>query len=141
MTYLTEKASPKVILPHRYNEPEDHLVFDGRLLHGAPAHLALRQISGQQSADLRVTFLVNLWLSSHPSGVNELSPEIREAILNVSAAASPEFSLMDMPSDEIQRIQLLELEEDNQFQIELPFVLKGATWVDDENGPNLVFVT
>ena len=48
---------------------------------------------------------------------------------------------MDMPSDEIQRIQLLELEEDNQFQIELPFVLKGATWVDDENGPNLVFVT
>ena len=56
--------APTLIFPHTYNEGEDsiidkvivshpkkgkHIVFDGRLLHGAPAHPSLRQPNGNDN--------------------------------------------------------------------------------------------
>lgn len=41
-----------------------HMSFDGRLLHGAPHVLAALCAS-----DVRVTFLANIWLNYHPSGL------------------------------------------------------------------------
>jgi hypothetical protein len=65
--------------------PAKQLAFDGSLLHGAPAHAALRR-SGTRgdnaptchearlaAAAPRITFLVNIWLDHRPCGIIELS--------------------------------------------------------------------
>ena len=79
-----------------------HLLFDGILLHGASAHPSfLRRIgntneqkeesNGNANGDntegessLRVTFLVNIWKSGRPAGVNILPESIR---MNIRSAA------------------------------------------------------
>lgn len=58
-----------------YPEAGKHVVFDGRLLHGAPRELARAVPSGY----LRVSFLVNVWLGYKPRGIepfpdSELAP-------------------------------------------------------------------
>ena len=119
VTYLTvpttTAAAPTVVFSHRYDEseshgisemmvnhpaPHKHLVFDGRLLHGAPAHFALRRertellsptILSSRIADdddddnnnsqsLRITFLVNIWLNHKPGAVGTLPDTIRKAL-------------------------------------------------------------
>ncbi len=50
-----------------YPQPGRHLSFDGKLLHGAPASLALSVPAAAASTDQsRVTFLVNIWLNYTP---------------------------------------------------------------------------
>jgi hypothetical protein len=107
--------APTLILPHTYNQPETkvmdymmvchprvgkHVVFDGRLLHGAPAHDALREKprpydivdnnnnndnndddeDNHDEHDMRITFLVNLWFTGRPAGVKPLPEEIRNVL-------------------------------------------------------------
>ena len=92
----SHNASPTVVFDRTYEQQDDevinemsishprrgmHLVFDGRLLHGAPAHHALRPLVTERKNDtekhkVRVTFLVNIWLSGRPSGVKPLPPDI-----------------------------------------------------------------
>jgi hypothetical protein len=114
VTYLTDHvtaaAAPTLVFSRCYNQDEDdepiaevlacrpvvgqHLVFDGRLLHGAPSHPALRQ-QQQQPVDnesahrattttepvlWRITLLVNVWRHYKPAGVHPLPPAIRQAM-------------------------------------------------------------
>ena len=112
-----------------------HIVFDGRLLHGAPAHHDLRQVSStsllstttnelpihvgdnqkqqqqpstkqskhknegedpknespsSSSSVVRITFLVNLWNTHRPAGIEPLPEEIRQAMLQLEE--NPEHS-------------------------------------------------
>ena len=180
VTYLTPSSNPTVIFTHTYEQEDDevmpemlvshplpgkHLVFDGRLLHGAPSHKDLRNTYDPSSANAneneasnqeRVTLLVNVWANRKPAGVNPLSNEIRKVIkkntkkMDVSSSKSPAF---------VQKaIETIELEDDKQSRedekeetesspavkdrIELPFVCKGITWEsEDDDSAGLVVVT
>ncbi|KAL7537665.1 hypothetical protein ACHAXR_011376 [Thalassiosira sp. AJA248-18] len=176
VTYLTGENDnqPTVVFPHTYNDEEDrpietmllshavrakHLVFDGRLLHGAPAHPAVLRpnVVNQQGNDpcvnedaegessLRVTFLVNIWRSGRPAGVNILPESIREQIrfaateatafqqmtlefeqrhiskLTVPAKSSMKSSVDNDGDDKTQQAK--------EERIILPFVSRGATWI------------
>lgn len=85
--------------------PGKHLVFDGRLLHGAPAHTGLRRrrLAASPPPDddnngdgrvatataittgptkLRITFLVNIWVGHRPCDAMILPDEIRERLVH-----------------------------------------------------------
>jgi hypothetical protein len=181
VTYLTVPvhAPPTLVFSRRYDQEDNdaisemlishpaatkHLVFDGHLLHGAPSHFALRPLSDSRRNEIcnvdncdvttRVTFLVNLWLSHKPSGVEVLAPEVREAIrMATKQAFSAEtvLSRLDGPvafttSSPIPHIDLTGLEDlpvKLRGKIELPFVGGKATWVDDEDDDvsDMVLVT
>ena len=85
VTYLTGDGAPTLVCEQRspvsYDQVPDafgpipqawlsyplagkHMSFDGGLLHGAPNALA-----PLQSANMRVTFLANVWLNYHPAGL------------------------------------------------------------------------
>lgn len=63
-----------------YPAQGNHLCFDGRLLHGAPAEFrvarnanSLDKSSAQEGhVEMRVSFLVNIWLNHHPESISEL---------------------------------------------------------------------
>ena len=170
VTYLTEGGSPTLVFPHRYNQPEDnqmenafvshprlgkHLVFDGRLLHGAPSHPSLRQVNSEaadatpagKTPSLRVTFLVNIWLEgSRPCRLQRLDPVVREEINSVGQQRQQNgtddlsFERLEVPTISLDSED--DLPEEIRGRVELPFVSKGATWVTDtEEEPNLVLVT
>ena len=173
VTYLTASLpsvpfSPTIVFSHTYVQGEDdlidemlvsqpclgkHLVFDGKLLHGAPTHEDLREAplasaspapsdlssdSAKAWSDplLRVTFLVNIW-HQKPAKVQPLPNEIRHALLGHQPLESPFHTLetesLLMSKKEVPRI-VLEKDEDLpehlRHRIELPFVSKGATWED-----------
>lgn len=162
VTYLTENAYPTLVFPHCHDEAEDeemdgvvishprcgkHLVFDGRLLHGAPACKAMCRTEGDaESKGARVTFLVNMWQHAKPCGINVLDPTVRDVVKkSVEKLETKKVDHFEMEELNINRLQVTH-EEDLQPEycdrIILPFVSKGATWVaDDEQGPNLVLVT
>lgn len=55
-----------------------HLVFDGRLLHGAPAQEACQATNpGSQSTAKRVTFLANIWVGHRPANASPLPTELQ----------------------------------------------------------------
>lgn len=130
-----------------------HLVFDGRLLHGAPAHHALRPLVTERKNDtekhkVRVTFLVNIWLSGRPSGVKPLPPDIWQHVRE----SREDSRVRELTSDHlnfdkrcVENIYIVDEKQLNpkiRGRIELPFVSKGATWVEDEEeGGGLVLVT
>lgn len=160
VTYLTEQAYPTLVFPHRFDEPEDeqmdsmivshprrgkHLLFDGRLLHGAPASDELRQqqqATGEQPlSGIRVTFLVNVWQNPRPSGINPIDQSVRDAINQSGEAGSSTF---EMEKTTIPCLELMsedDLPESCRDRLELPFVSKGATWVNDDDSSNLILVT
>jgi hypothetical protein len=180
VTYLTTTPAasppppPTVIFPHRYDENDQdvipnmlvsharrgkHLVFDGRLLHGAPSHHALRPLPLDTAAEMttaikewedigatseqqwRITFLVNVWIGHKPAGVHGMPTEIRDKLqrehdschakeLFTNSASAPVFE-----SREIAEVHVNE-EEDLPLtlrgRIELPFLGKGTTWEDED---------
>jgi hypothetical protein len=179
VTYLTTTAPalppppPTVIFSHRYDENDQevipdmlvsharrgkHVVFDGRLLHGAPSHRALRPLtletatattttttkeeedSVSTSEQWRITFLVNVWIGHKPAGVHVLPAEIRDVLqrdnysshaqeLFTSSASAPVFE-----SREITEVHVNEQEDlplSLRGRIELPFLGKGTTWEDE----------
>lgn len=166
VTYLSDSTSapPTLVFSRRYEEQDDitqilvshprqgkHLIFDGRLLHGAPSHYALRQPKSTTeeaqttvAAD-RVTFLVNIWTGHKPVGVEPLPNEIRKAIQRRVVGQSPRRSYSDKISKStFERLVIeertLATESDlgltsstaSPGRLELPFVGKGATWDDGE---------
>jgi len=174
VTYLTTTVNsaspPTVIFSQRYDEtdscisdmllshpaPFKHLVFDGRLLHGAPAHHALRRRRPNDHVDddepLRITFLVNLWLDHQPAGVERLPDDIRHAIIHQASSScsnSPTDSgmftvehgakrnyfvgpLRPIPRVELNSLTITDDDDDESSpsarSIELPFVGGKATW-------------
>ncbi|KAL7486381.1 hypothetical protein ACHAW6_011973 [Cyclotella cf. meneghiniana] len=171
VTYLTgsntiqgQNAAPTVVFPHTYHDDEDapisamlvshpvqgkHIVFDGRLLHGAPGHPALRRghdAKTQGDSSLRVTFLVNIWRTGRPAGVRVLPQSIRTVIQSASAKADTtrgrlsdvlplNFEKTNIPQYFApSKLSLAFAAAENPMdpQIILPFVSKGATWISDD---------
>ena len=186
VTYLTENSNPTVILERTYDQDDDevipammlshprrgkHLVFDGRLLHGAPSHPDLRNTyhpsltaeddnqppsHDGSGSTLRVTLLVNVWNNRKPAGVNPLPPEVRAAMMSkhqeqtnhgTLPSARSEFSIQTIEEVLLQEeIMLKNATDDNNkemlHRIELPFVCKGITWEsEDDESTGLVLVT
>jgi len=157
VSYLSDNGYPTLVLPHRYDESEEHdmdcmlvshprlgkhLLFDGRLLHGAPSHPALLRDEAENNTTLkgyRVTFLVNLWQGLQPVGVKRLSSEIRDALLTTakkSSTGNDGFPDISTEKEDIPSITVLsedDLPVDKRVRIILPFVSEGATWIEDDD--------
>jgi hypothetical protein len=182
VTYLTALscAPPTLVFLRRYDEADDqpissmlvsrpsrskHLVFDGRLLHGAPSHFALRPHGSDYRATdgvhdddkfetlLRVTFLVNVWSNHKPLGVSVLPEPIRDALSGRGVESLGRFkSLSENVIDiefqgpvSVPKIMLSDADQlpvALQTPIELPFVGGLSTWGDgDEEEDAMVLVT
>jgi hypothetical protein len=191
VTYLTDDSTttalpppPTVIFPHRYDENDQaaisnmivshprrgkHLVFDGRLLHGAPSHYALRPLSldttttttGEEeekkasiSEQWRITFLVNVWIGHKPAGVHVLPAEIRDVLqrehdpchtqeLLTTSSCAPLFESREIVEVHVNGEEDLPLSL--RGRIELPFLGKGTTWEnedeEDAGGGGMALVT
>jgi hypothetical protein len=134
-----------------------HLVFDGRLLHGAPATLELREapVDGQLEnatapdvvSQFRVTFLVNLWSQHKPASVEALPEDIRRVLKDsqVECLESPaesrsldglSFRRLTVPERVVSSAPDL-CSEDPLY---LPFVSRNATWAvcEDEEEDEVV---
>jgi hypothetical protein len=170
-------AAPTVVFPHTYHDDEDapinamlishplrgkHLVFDGRLLHGAPGHPALR-LGGDNAAAganetnnntdmendslLRVTFLVNIWRTGRPASVHILPSSTRDMIKAAAAEQTNPgcddsfadilpmtFEKRAVPQyDAPSKLSLALSANPMETQFILPFVSKGATWISDDD--------
>jgi hypothetical protein len=155
--------APTVVFPHTYHDDEDqpisamllsrpvrgkHIVFDGRLLHGAPGHPALRSSQGggneacnddnESRCPMRVTFLVNIWRTGRPAGVHILPQSIRNRVL--SAAIPNEQSMLLEFNKRVvpqycapSNLTLAFTDIPMNTRIILPFVSKGATWIGDDS--------
>jgi hypothetical protein len=129
-----------------------HLVFDGRLLHGAPAHPDLKSTllvdqsppTGSAHVDhetvspecsIRVTFLVNIW-KQRPAKVQQLPEDIRVLLLKAASTSSAPILGKDALTMNKKNISVFslnslgDLPKKLQHRIVLPFVSKGATWED-----------
>ena len=173
VTYLTDSdhAPPTVIFSRCYEDPPDeeiqdmlvnyprrgkHLVFDGRLLHGAPAHSAFRRGEKttaspptEESDEYRITFLVNVWERHKPAGVEPLPEEIRNSLQRslchldgAHHSFLKEHSFEEAPP--FERTRLVSeggLPPDRRCRIELPFVVKSATWGSDSGETATILTT
>lgn len=145
VTYLTNstRSPPTIVLSRTYEDSMDegisklllchpqrgkHLVFDGTLLHGAPAHLALRKLppDHEETARMmtdevddnnderpRITFLVNVWGRHKPAGVLHLPESIRVSLRNIASSSddSPDssrglFSPLLLDTIPIERVEM-----------------------------------
>jgi hypothetical protein len=134
-----------------------HLVFDGRLLHGAPAALELREApaDGQSenatapdvASQFRVTFLVNLWSQHKPASVEALPEDIRRALkesqmecldgqVESRSLDGLSFRRLTVPERVVSSAQDL-CSEDPLY---LPFLSRNATWAvcEDEEEDEVV---
>lgn len=138
---------PTVVFSHTYDDDEDrpiemmllshavrgkHIVFDGRLLHGAPSNAAWQPHAKQpsSSSSLRVTFLVNVWLTGKPAGVDILPDAIRSKVI---AANGGEESRDDVMLSEFRErhVSRFTVPRSSDEKIILPFVSEGATWIEE----------
>jgi hypothetical protein len=119
-----------------------HLSFNGNYLHGAPKiPLVMEDNSIKKSDNLRVTFLVNIWLSNHPQNVQPLDPHIVDAL-------NSEWSELSHHSFNISDVSILQSElnvtaisvddkvikkSNGNFQkCVLPFVSNDSIWGKEE---------
>ncbi len=167
VTYLTDSgnAPPTVVFSKRYDQPEDetisemllsyprqgnHLVFDGRLLHGAPANYLLRRpgVGDNRSySDIRVTFLVNIWdMECKPVGVEPLPQSIRQhlfsdAVKEPFPLSSENFARQSgLFAESIQLNDELSIPEALRQRIELPFLGATTTWESASDDGSTTFV-
>ena len=154
VTYLTTStsANPTLIFPQTYHDPQDrlidqviisrskngkHIVFDGRLLHGAPKlNLTAAPDNAISQSHSRVTFLVNIWLYGKPLEASSLSKDEREII--------SKDRVVDFIDDIGRIIQLNEqssipcctvgeFNANADDRTSLPFISTEADWIDDES--------
>mmetsp|Transcript_18246 Transcript_18246/g.20791 ORF Transcript_18246/g.20791 Transcript_18246/m.20791 type:complete len:637 (+) Transcript_18246:70-1980(+) len=138
-----DENNPQLIICHA--REGKHLVFDGRLLHGAPSNPRLKQkvhadnnsttsISIEDNKGLRVTFLVNIWLTRRPSRVFALPEKIRSAVKD-SVSNPPTahdysgIQALEMIRKEVKKIRVTSRSSDDtkESRIKLPFVSNDAT--------------
>ena len=164
--------APTVVFPHTYHDDEDqpissmllsrpvrgkHIVFDGRLLHGASGHPALR-LNGDNAAAsmpknnsddslLRVTFLVNIWRTGRPAGVHILPQDIRRKVQRATLPCRQSLfaRLLEFKKRSIQQYSApsklslaFSAENPMDTHITLPFVSKGATWILNDDDSEVV---
>jgi len=160
VTYLSSNhsANPTVVFSHTYETAQDHpinsavishaergkhLVFDGRLLHGAPAHPRLRRDVDKLSLtrcydDMRVTFLVNVWMNGKPLDAIELNEKTRKLLKSRSKPCFDiEITSQGADFNDLH-ISSFAMNEVNQCgkngKIFLPFISAEAAWIDHESG-------
>jgi len=142
---MNMSTSPQMIISH--SKVGKHIVFDGKLLHGAPSNPILRQKSEHSHFEdhvsdvhkgIRVTFLVNIWLTRRPSKVILLPESIRDKVkdCHIDGSANCLSFLNENPLSMVKRnIKTLNVHDDDRkrpdSRLNLPFVSTGATWVDD----------
>jgi hypothetical protein len=184
VTYLTESENvpPTIVFSRRYDEDSEnianmfinhpattkHIVFDGRLLHGAPSHVLLRQqmpnqmknisddevVTGNEdpiAPTMRITLLVNIWLNHKPYCVNVLPNPIREAIVKATiggdeatifpAIDRPMEFILAAPAPKLDLTSVIDQPELLRQKIELPFIGGRATWGDDDISNAMVITT
>lgn len=160
VTYLSEVAgsAPTVVFQTTANAPvgspitklwisdcnvNKHLCFDGRYLHGAPSQLMQKGIpldnnatvfSGTLFSNLRVTFLVNIWLHHQPSSVlpmpNEIIESIAKSTLPISNTSLASVFLQPVLNQAINEIQIStdDIDDDNGNWEVIPFVSDKTAW-------------
>mmetsp|Transcript_17215 Transcript_17215/g.26977 ORF Transcript_17215/g.26977 Transcript_17215/m.26977 type:complete len:589 (+) Transcript_17215:58-1824(+) len=143
----TTDNEPTVIFSHIYDDDEDkpiemmllshavrgkHIVFDGRLLHGAPSNAAWNPHAKRASSpsSLRVTFLVNVWLTGKPAGVDILPNAIRAKVIAANDGVDKVHGMM-LPDFRERHVSRLTVPKSSDEKIILPFVSAGATWIDE----------
>lgn len=153
--------SPTIIFPNKITDevgsamtsavishpaPCKHIAFDGRLLHGAPAHPSLRLSHDEvptgasaNSAGQRVTFLVNIWLNHKPSGVAELDADVAAQTLMASSSSNEQRSALTsniriVPAPAVATAVVKKF----SGRIALPFLSRSATWEKEEGEVGLV---
>ncbi|KAG7370781.1 hypothetical protein IV203_019351 [Nitzschia inconspicua] len=170
VTYLTgmsPNAPPTTVFDHTYTQGEDevmsqvlvsrprrgkHLVFDGRLLHGAPYHVKMQPQEPAPTSEIvhevatvRVTFLVNIWKDRRPANVQVLDDRIRQFILkthpNQKLECPIEMVRLIIPTVQLENEE--GLPDPLQERIALPFVSDKGTVsaIDPENTGGLVVLT
>lgn len=144
----TTDNEPTCIFSHTYDDDEDrpiemmllshavrgkHIVFDGRLLHGAPSNAAWNPHAKRASSpsSLRVTFLVNVWLTGKPSGVDILPNAIRTKVIAANDSDGKVRGGMMLPDFRERHVSRLTVPKSSDEKIILPFVSAGATWIDE----------
>jgi len=166
-------GTPQLLISHA--RAGKHLVFDGRLLHGAPSNHELRRIMeyevGKKSNhdhdpnsnghdtlmgkenhhqyehydSLRVTLLVNIWLSRRPSQVVTLPAHIRAKVKSCVGDepkdSGIDFSIGQFAEDQ-KRVKNVYVDASDKSsrsckhlepKIHLPFVSTGAAWIKDDD--------
>lgn len=170
VTYLSEVAgsAPTVVFQTTANSPvgapitklwispccvNKHLCFDGRYLHGAPSQLMPRNMSidntnifsGTLFSNLRVTFLVNIWIHHQPSSVipmpKDMIDALNKATLPISSASLGAVSLQPVSIEAINEIHITtdDVDDNNGNWEMIPFVSDKSSWgkSDDEAGISL----
>ena len=153
VTYLTSNAfaNPTVIFPQTYHDSQGtkmsqviisrsekgkHIVFDGRLLHGAPRLnlFPTLETSSHASDDIRVTFLVNIWLHGKPLDAKTLSISERQCLLNdrLCYCTNDSYRSLYMNEQPIPSHTIDEISSDKNDRVLLPFISTEAEWIDDE---------
>eukprot|EP00586_Coscinodiscus_wailesii_P002830 CAMPEP_0172479298 /NCGR_PEP_ID=MMETSP1066-20121228/3842_1 /TAXON_ID=671091 /ORGANISM="Coscinodiscus wailesii, Strain CCMP2513" /LENGTH=243 /DNA_ID=CAMNT_0013239671 /DNA_START=298 /DNA_END=1030 /DNA_ORIENTATION=- len=143
VTYMTSEGGPPTLVFDRcYADNDDvdaikrvwmshpragkYLAFDGRFLHGAPS------VFSEGGGRERVTFLVNIW-ETKPAGVAPLTNDIRNQLGMVVDEAG-----LKLEERQISQCSLQKENVANTQRIMLPFVSKGATWIDDDIDEGMV---
>jgi hypothetical protein len=158
-----QPQSPTIVLSRVYGENHNdgkdvdvlishprrgkHVVFDGRLLHGAPAALELREapaavrLGNAPEPDVasqeRVTFLVNLWSQHRPASVETLPEEFRRKLKGSQAGTLEgplETGNFDGASFRSLTVPERRVSQDlcSEEPLCLPFVSRNATWAVSE---------
>ena len=167
VTYLTESgnAPPTVVFSKRYDQPEDetisemllsyprqgnHLIFDGRLLHGAPAnHLLRRSDIGESKtySDIRITFLVNIWdLECKPVAIEPLPHSTRQTLISTFSKVSFPFDSDQLAKKNGIAAEKVTINDEESIpeairrRIELPFLGATTTWESASDDGSTTFV-
>lgn len=154
VTYLSgdNSSSPTIIFSRKYDEeneedipsafvsipePGKHIVFDGSLLHGAPANQGLKYCAQNKVAQCdRITFLVNVWCGHHPAGVQRLPQAISSKLSALESAENADSCSAVLPNPIDLTVISGEAFRDESEMMRLPFVGSDSTWgneTDDEN--------
>jgi len=146
VTYLSEENGgfPTIVSSKTYEEPLEtaikrfvissprcgnHLVFDGRLLHGVPFRPAFVE-EEKRPTQARITFLVNIWQTA-PAGVTALPETIREAFNgSLNDKLSPSFRKLRFHTNNIDTVFVPKQRTDHNV-IRLP--ITGQSGSDDKN--------
>jgi hypothetical protein len=108
-------------------------------LHGAPsnASLQIQNTDTSTSSSLRVTFLVNVWLTGKPAGVDILPDATRSKVIAADRAASKEVSdaiPLEFIGRHVSKFTVPASDDVEYSPIILPFVSSGATWIEESGG-------
>ncbi len=128
-----------------------HISFDGRYLHGAPAILNQyihssnsSSSSSSSSSNVRITFLVNIWLNHHPYNINPMSNDVMRMMQSSSSSSNINNSAMVLtmknqpPPVSLAVTEDIIAQEDLGNAIMIPFISSDSQWGKDAEQTGIV---